>query len=469
MKSASDLQEEFENSLKQSSWWSRLIGSQFVGYISSFVGQAAFRVTTASQRALQESFLSLATRRASILAGAEDRAYVGLKISPSKGVATITNTSNKRLSLPKNSPCIAENLAEYIILPAVDLEPNKSIDVEVSQLWLERVRVIADETPWFSVLLTKELTAEAHRVDVYVNGVLWEQKFKFRNTNKDSRAYMEFYKATDQLGFRFGNGINGKIPPKGAVITLNVWCTNGVSTLIDNQALKLTDENEFATAALDIKTKTPITGGAPAADIEAIRNGSLYLTSYDHQLAWDGDYHSFVMTNVGGIIWLSVWGEKQQEQLDGVKKLENMNTIFFSAYSDIKSDEKLSSEIQTLFDGREGYNEVYRWVDRVDLPFTINLRAYTFLNSRPTDAEIYLKAQLEAKFGKNVKGKPARIYIQDIWDVINDLAGNCGVDEFKIDSTTLPSTVNIGSYSYLDVENSQFDIRYGNERTGDFQ
>ena len=460
-----DLQAEFEESLKRSSWWSRFIGSQFVTYLSNFVSQAVYRTVSASSRALQESFLSLATRRASILAAAEDKAYVGLKISPSTGTVTITNTSDKRVSLRKNSPCIAQNLTEYTILDAIDLPAGGSTIANVAQLWLEVIRVtITDPRAWFSILLTKEMTASTHRVDVVLNGELWENRFKFRNTNADTKCYMEYYKASDQLGLRFGNNINGRIPRLGDEIVLYVWCTVGESTLIDAQPLQLTNEDKTTTNAITIVTKVPIDGGAPGDDIEAIRHGALYTTPYDNQIAWDSDYRQFINTHIGGLIWLSVWGEKQQEQLDGVKKLKNTNTIFFSAYSDVKSDEKLASEIRTLFDGREGYNEFYEWVERKDKPFTIKLTGFTFVNSKPSDAEIYLKTELAERYGKDIKNKPYRILIQDLWDVINDLTKKCGIEEFKVTSDNLPVKVPVGTYSYLDIDASVFDIRYGGAR-----
>lgn len=460
-----DLQKEFEEHLKKSTWWSRFIGSQFVSYLSNFIAQIAYRTTSASSRALQESFLSLATRRASILAAAEDKAYVGLKISPSTGIVTVKNNSDFRISLRKNSPCISQNLTEYVILEAVDLPAGGSTDLNVSQLWLENIRYIVEENKsWLSILLTKEITAKTHKIDVYVNGELWNNQFKFRNTTKDSKAYMEYYKASDQLGVRFGNDINGKAPKIGDVIILNIWCTNGETTLIDDQPLQLTKEIKPIIDAIEIKTKTPVNGGALGDDIEAIRNGALYTTSYDNQIAWDSDYEQFIKSHIGGIVWLSVWGEKQQEELDGVKKLENINQIYFTAYSDVKEDEKLASEIKTLFDGREGYNENYVWKDRVDDPFTVIVTGYTFVNYKPSDAVIFLKDELLKIYGKNVKNKPYRILIQDLWDIINDLSKKCGIDEFKVISNDLPLSIPVGTYCYLDVDNSQFNINYGSDR-----
>lgn len=462
--SPKELQSEFEEKLKESSWWSRFLGSQFVGYLSNFVGQSVYRATQASERSLQESFLSLATTRPAILASAEDKAYVGRKISPSTGVALVRNTSGRRISLRKNTACIAENLNEYILLDAIDLPPNSEVEVPISQLWLEQIRfTVTEEKPWLSLLLTKAMTKQTHEIEVRVNGVLWENRFKFRNTTPDSRCYMEYYKSTDQLGIRFGNNINGRIPPVGSEIVLNVWCTIGESTLIDNQKLQLTNASPWDEKAIEVTTKTPVSGGAQAESIEETRNNALYTTAYDNQIAWDSDYLQFIKSHVA-LTWLSVWGEKQQEQMDGVKKLENINTIFFSAYSDVKDDEKLSAEIIALFDGREGYNEYYRWVDRVDAPFTVNIEAYTYLNSKPSDAEIFLRDKLNETYGKDVKNKPYRILIQDLWALIDGLREDCGIQEFYVTSDNLPETVNVGTYCYLDVENSVFDVHYGNER-----
>lgn len=459
--SQQDIQTEFEDILKQSSWWRRFIGSQFVAGFALFISQIVYRCEQFARRRLQESFLSKATKESSILAAAEDRAFVGRKISPSTGTVTVTNNDTDRLSLPLNTPLVSKEQVSYLTMNAVELMPGQSVDVPISQLVKNRItRTVESAQKWQKVLLSREMTAKAHRVDVYVNGELWEKRFKFRNTTGQSKAYMEYYKPSRQLGIRFGNNLNGKIPEMGDIIELVVWSTEGETTLINNQPLTLIDDLAELNKDVTITTKTPITGGAEGDSIEDIRNGALYSTSYDHQLAWDGDYMQFIKDNVGGIIWLSLWGEKEEEKITGVKDLRNMNKIFISAYSDRKDDVKLQAEIETLFSGRDGYNEIYEWRNRVDSPFTLAITGKVEVNGRPEDAELYLAEKLAAKYGKDIKDKPHRVLLDDVWGFIRTLKRDAFIKEFKVTAENLPDKVTVGHYSYLDIDASTITFTY---------
>lgn len=461
MSSKQEIKQEFEQILSTSDWWKRFIGSQFVDGLSNFIAQVVDRVNNTSARRLQDSFLSQATRRASILAAAEDRAHIPLKISPSTGTVKITNNTDTRISVPAMTPLISKDLVDYVITRSIDIGPLQSVSVEISQLWLERISTtVTQSVPWISVLLPQDLTAKTHKVDVYVNGQLWEKRYKFRNTTPDSKAYMEYYKPTEQLGIRFGNGINGRIPEEGSDIILNVWCTDGETVLLDGQKMQFVDEFERLNKSLSVVTETSITGGAQGDDIEAIRNGALYTTAYDNQIAWDSDYRQFIKLQVGGLVWLSVWGEKQQEALTGKKDLRNINKIFISAYSDVKDDEKLSKEIIALFDGREGYNEIYEWVTHKEMPFTINVSGKVHPNAKPEDAEIQIRELLSSLYGKNTRNKPHRILIKDIWAAINSHTSSLGITEFEVVANNLPNEIPVDTYSFLDTGSSTISFSF---------
>ncbi|GAL07956.1 phage protein [Photobacterium aphoticum] len=386
---------------------------------------------------------------------------MGLKISPSTGTATITNNGTTRVSLPMNTSLASNDLVDYVTMAAVELQPAQSADIPVFQMRIDSVvSVVTESKKWMEVLLSRDMTEKAHQVDVYVNGQLWEKRFKFRNTNRNSKVYMEFYKSTRQLGIRFGNGINGRVPAVGDEIRLNVWMTQGETTLIDNQPLKFTGRFEPLNDSTKIITKTPITGGAPGESIEDTRNGALYSTSYDYQLAWDGDYVQFITDNVGGVIWLSVWGEKDEEAVTGKKDIANINKIFISAYSDRKDGDKLEGEINGLFSGRSGYNESYKFRQPVMQPYTVNIAGRVVANGRPEDAEIVLRSALVERYGINIKDKPFRVPVDEIWDFIHSLKQQANIREFTVTADNLPQEVTVGHYSYLDIDASTIKFTY---------
>lgn len=461
MSDEEEIKESFQAQLDKSPWWSRLSGSQFVNGMVTFVSQIMLRLTNAADRALQESFLSLASKRSSILAGAEDVGYVGLKISPSIGKSIITNKGTERIVFEAYTPIMSKQLTNYVILNAIDLAPGESIEEDIEQLWLVQTSVeVTNPEKWMNYLIPVDVTAVTHRIDVYVDGELWEHKFKFRNTDPDSKVYMEFYKPTEQLGIRFGDGIKGAIPPQGAVITFDIWCTDGETTLIDNQPLLLTGDKEPLNASVEIMTSTPVTGGAAAETTETTRQGALYTTPYDDEIVWRGDYSHFIRKNVAGIIWISVWGEQDQEELVGKHDVAHINQIYISAYSNIKDDAVLYEEILDLFVGRPEFNKEYNDVTRKELPYTVEVVGVVFSHSNASDAEKIIKNALDTTYGRDVKDKPHRVYEQNIWDLINNLTNDTGIDEFDLVITGLPLEVPVDTYSFLDIENSTITFTY---------
>lgn len=91
------------------------------------------------------------------------------------------------------------------------------------------------------MLLSRALTEVCYKLDVLItiDGVetQWTKSTQFRMATSTSKVYVEFYKPTDQLGVRFGDGTIGMILPVGATIKLKVWCSNGDITLLANRDL----------------------------------------------------------------------------------------------------------------------------------------------------------------------------------------------------------------------------------------
>ncbi|WCH25173.1 bleomycin hydrolase [Aeromonas salmonicida] len=462
-----EFEDAFEEALAKKSWWSRLMGSQFSTGIATFVGQMVERCDFLARRLIQEAFMSTATKRASILAAAEDRGYVGRMISPSLGKARFTNKTTSTVNLSYGTPLTAPNRLHYVLHEAAQLDPGESLVLTVAQLE-EKVLTanITAEQKWLELLLTKEMTKSAAKVDVYVTlprrpKEQWVKRYQFRRADGEAKVYTEFYKPTEQLGVRFGNGLSGKVPPAGSTITLNVWCTEGDSTLIEGQKMELDSLNDALVAGISIVTTTSIVGGAAGESTEDVRKGALYSTAYDEQIVWDNDYRHFIVQNIADLVWLNVWGETAQERESGYS-LDNINRIFFSAYSDKKSQAQLETEILALFESNHELNRRYRYVPVLRSPFTITLNG--IMNGRQ-QAEIVRQAMIEtldSAFGEDAvsrKGKDgdATIYEKDIWAVLREL-GN--VIEFKLSVNNQDRAPLLNEYVFLDAANSTYNLEY---------
>lgn len=460
--------DDFNEIMRAKTWWARLLGTQFATGIATYVGQMVERCESLARRLLQEAFLSTAVKRSSILAAAEDRGYVGRKVTPSTGKVLVTNNTTGSLVLPYGAPLIAPNQLDYVITQAAQLQPGDSLELEIGQLTeVVITTTIGEGQKWLEILLPLDVSAKATRVDVYVTPpgkpqTLWEKRYQFRRAGPDAKVYTEFYKATEQLGIRFGNGISGAIPPTSSVIQLTVWCSVGDSTLIEGQPLELEGQTEAVKAAVTIRTVTPIAGGAAGESTEDVRKGALYITPYDEQIVWDNDYRHFIHANIPNLSWLQVWGEVQQEKVTGFS-INNIGRIFISAYSPVISQERLEELIIALFEGTRELNRRYTFVPPNRQPFTLVLKGVLYPRQQAESVKQVLMTALIAGFGENAVGADGAsertIYEKDIWATLDDLAV---LQDFTIELVGRAPVAMPGDYVFLDAIESTYDLRYEN-------
>lgn len=457
------IQRDFEDILKGKSWWRRFVGSQFVEGVALFVGQIVFMVKQAADKALGEAFLSTAIKRASVLASAEDRGYVGRRVTPSIGDALIKNKTENVIHLPIHTHMISRNQLVYLIQEPVTIEPNDSQMVKLVQLELVKVtKKVVNQDLFMAVLLPKDLTAQASSIDVYIeyagNRERWSKSFMFRNSNSGSKVYTEFYKPTEQIGIRFGDGINGSIPPLGSTIILEVWCTEGESMLVEGQKLTLIGDVSDLDEKVEISTVTPITGGAPAENTEETRLGALYSTAYDEQIVWGGDYIHFIRTHIGGITWLRVWGESEEEKSTGVKSLDNINSIFISGHKKgVNQDSLQKNIIELLGNIPNQMNKHFKYRDTNYLPFTIKINGKCATHLVPEDVKVKLINALDTRFGKDSKDIQDGILLKDIWAFIDST--HLLID-YNLEVVGVMQSVKLNDFIFMDVVKSSIQVDY---------
>ena len=488
MSNSKEYKAQFENILTKSSWWSRLRGSQFIEMIATFVGQMVYKSRAAAERNLQEGFLSTAIKRSSILAAAEDKGYVGRRISPSTGRVEVNNLSNSFVSLPVNAPLISNSALAYVTKSAIEIPAHGTVEVDISQLSLRVFKAIIEQEEKFqTVLLSKAVTAKVHKLDVYVSSEtggaeLWEKRYMFRRATARSKVYDEFYKPTEQLGIRFGNGVHGKIPEEDSEITLQAWLTEGDTTLINEQPLELTGDVAYLNDYLTIKTVTPIVGGASAESEEETRSGALYVTPFDEQIVWDDDYSHYIRRNLAHITWVNAWGEQEQEQQDGKADLDNINRIFISSYSSTLSQDELNRSITELLVSTNYLNKRYRFVEANLRPFTIALTGTVTGEKDILQVKKVIQEAVDAAYGKDPKGeRPSsdtssvaaygqgasyggneKVRADEIKEKdVNKLIRELGLFyDFSINWSGYPSNIKLEDYVFIDIEASTLDIRY---------
>lgn len=465
------IQEEFESLIESNTYWSKFVGSQFVSMLVTFITQMVYRCYQYADAALAEGFISTASRRASILAAAETVGYVGTKPTPSTGQAIITlSDADTVVSVPQYTTLMSDDQYAYLTMEEAEFGSDGTATVAVSQLEIQEVTAtVSSATEFLEVVLSKDLTATCYKLEVFVtsNGTKtqWTKSTMFRLATSSSKVYVEFYKPSEQLGVRFGDGTVGMLPPAGSTITLKVWCTSGDVTLVSGQALTPVDDYADLANSISVTTSGSITDGTDAESTEITRNRAQYYLAYDNQVVWAADYAFYIIRNVSGMTWCKVWGEAEQETLDGEMKVSNINNIFITGwYPDKTQDDLKTLILAALDDVPNEMNKTFTYTPVSELPFTITLTGTISASLTKSTVLSELKSYLATRFGKNSTyfdpdstGELTLIKKKDLWAYIEGLSY---FEDFSLEFTNWNDSNGYNQFVYLDVDSSVFTISY---------
>ncbi len=470
----SDYKKEFEDLINNGnySFWKRLIGSQFLSGLALLFGHVMDRSKWVAERALQETRLSTAITRSSILAKAEDAGYIPRLIVSSVGKVEIFNDTAQIQRVPAMTELISNIGLIYTIKVAVDIPANGSLIVDIEQSQRVVINHTVTETKkYYEVLLSKATTEKVVKIEVLVEtsslgAVYWDEKFQFRNTTANSDAYTRIYKPTDQLGVRFGNGQRGKMVEAGDLISMEVILSDGDTELVAGTDLSFADSQHDLNGKITFRTTTVIAGGAPQESIEEIRNGAKYAVAYDHQVVWNDDYTFYIKQQVPKLNRVTVWGEAEQEQELGFKDIANMNKIFVSGYSAELDQGLVEAAIITAFSTIPLLNRELKYVQVVMSPYTVVINADITVNRSVTEVIEQLKEAMRLRFGHEADGfkdehgaftDPSNVKRKDLWNFVDDLGI---LKDFDIVITGLDGERALADYRHLDTNNSTFNIGY---------
>jgi len=494
-----ELYDKFNTLITDNRWWSRFANSQFIRMMAMFGAQVIYVCRSYAETALPEGFISTANKRSSILAAAEDRGYVARMVKAGYGTVDINNKTSSPIQLPSNMTLWGENQYPYVLTDAVTIPANGVIqNAAVEQKELVTIDTNIDKSVEFlSILLPKDITAKTVDITVYVisDGVSekWEHNAQFRLATGKSKNYTTFYKPTEQIGIRFGDGSIGMMPPDNCTIRLQVWTSEGDLTLVAGQRLKPSGDFQYLTTSVEIMTSTPVTNGADIESTEETRNRAMYSVVYDDQIVWRGDYKFYLMGKLPGISWLNVWGESDEETANGknamlngapadgiytppgglplkmvngkLMDVQNINTIFFSAHKPGVTDQEIGDLIITALTSiPTRMNKKFKHYLPNKLPFTLTLTGKVNPEVIISDALTNIRQALESQFGidsttvadQRVRGFNT-IKENDIWAAIQALS--C-LSEFKIEVIGMSEAVLPYDFIYLNVQNSTISISY---------
>ncbi|HFU2857329.1 TPA: baseplate protein [Enterobacter cloacae] len=461
----------FNSLIEKNRWWSRFANSQFLKMMAVFAAQVIYYARMYAENALPEGFISTATKRSSILAAAEDRGYVARLIIPSEGTIDINNRSANQIQLPAYTTLWGDNQYPYVLTAGAVLPPGvKVTDIPVKQMELIKVTTDVDVgEEFYTIVLPKDITAKAVELSVYVTFAgkteRWTENPQFRLATNSSKNYVVFYKPTEQLGIRFGDGSIGAMIPDNCSVEIQVWTSEGDVTLVTGQRLQPSGAYQYLAPDLDIFTSKPITNGAAMESTEQTRNRAMYHVAYDDQVVWRGDYKYFLETRIAGINWMNIWGEHDEELATGVRNIANINKIFISGHKPGVADADLEDMINKVLNSIPNrMNKYFEYRTPKKLPYTIEVTGIAFTEIVPSDAMSLISKTLETKFGENAKNSDsmrtnnyAQLKVNEIWAAIQALNV---LDRFEV-KVNMPNQAKLmEDFVYLNIVGSTIKITH---------
>lgn len=448
--------DEFKRMLTSLPGYERLTDSQIVEGISLFQSWALRQANWRAERAHQEGFLSTAINRSSVLAHAESKQYVPRKPTPSRGTVALANTGDAPVSVPAGTTWLGDNQLTYRVTDDVVVPAGSSVRTEVRQLTSQQITFRVDaRKPFYELVLGRDESTEISDFTVTVDGERWTMEPRLMNTSRNAKIYDEFYTALDEIGIRFGNGVFGRIPPDGAEVVVDALLTRGQTELLPGQTLRYVEGSEdHNIGMLEARTYTTITGGRPREDIEEIRRNALYYPLYDEQLVWRDDYAFRIRRQWPEAVWVSVWGEHEQEQVYGMD-LDNIGKIYVSAYAPERPD--ILDEITANLE--EPISRQYIAVPPNEKPFTIRLNA-TIERSIPRQRAMNAVTDTLAKhYGKNSYDRRETIKLKDFYRLIS-ATGHFEMGDFVVELFGDYSSNGLEDLVFLDVAASEINVGY---------
>ena len=251
--------------------WKSLKGSQFVQHLAIMLGWSIEDASYKVERAHQEGFLDTAINRSSILAHGEDREYIPRKPTPGRGKANIINQGGFSITLLRGMEFMSDGQNQYCLNETTVIPAYSTVEAAFTQSWKEEItHEITEEKPFYEILFGRDISPTVMDFSVHVDESgrgefeLWVYNRRFFNVGADASCYDEFYHYTDQIGIRFGNGIFGRIPPKGAIVKITMTRTLGDVFLLSGQTLYPIEELTYPNgepASISIEVSETIQDG----------------------------------------------------------------------------------------------------------------------------------------------------------------------------------------------------------------
>lgn len=330
-----------------------------------------------TDRLANESYLSTAVQRSSVLRHAQHLGYTPRSATAATAALTFTVTTRRDVTIPAGfkvstvpgegeEPIVFETLRD-LTFPASTASPTaaQTLVVEAEEGVLIEDEIVATSTGDLNAVFT--LTQRPVIVDSLVvrvvekpgdPGHVWFPANNLLDVSPGDLAYALSLGANDELSIRFGDGTNGRVPPRGAVIHARYRVGGGadgnvvagsITEVVDPADIVFplpdpTQTGEFSEPPLiEVTNLEPAGGGADSESLDSIRSNTPRAVRTQERAVSLEDFQTLALTIP----------QVQVAKAKAVGKVYTNITIFVAPPGGTTPSQQMLTSVVDFFDARK--------------------------------------------------------------------------------------------------------------------
>lgn len=413
-------------------------------------------------RAANESTLSTATRRESVVALAKDLGYEPLGFQPSSVVVSFTNTAEDAVEIPVGTR-VAANVDNGSAVLNIPFETDEDVVVDANGVasvtatqgftvlgtfsFGEDLGMSDGEPRQTFTLSSPGVVTQSVQVYVYdgVNYFPWQRVDHFADYSPLSRVYRVIDDGSGSYQVEFGDGVSGLVPPISHFISAVYRVVDGTSgnvpagSIIDIEEIPGLTESQVSTitGAITVTNNSPATGGTDPEDTESIRQAASQAFRSSGRAVTLEDFQN-LSVGVSGVGKASALSDTSASVLVAVAPSRNFGTAEPRPGYDEDGEvtvelSDIKTRVEDALDRAALAGVTASVLDPVYVDVTIEMSVVAIPSVRQADAEVLIKQAILDRFDYSLVPFGAAIYPSDLISTVASLGitEDVGVDVLK--------------------------------------
>ena len=159
------------------------------------------------------------------------------------------------------------------------------------------------------------------------------------------------------------------------------------------------------------------------------------------------------------MIWCNIWGEAEQEKMDGQLDLRNNNKIFFCVYA--PDEPNIKDSIKPFMEENiPQLNRRYQPVEVIEKTFIVTIEGKVKRSVMLSDAIKLIKDKLWNNYHANSRNRRQKALKRDLYRICNSLNVFESLEDIDITITGTAEPENLTQMVFIDFDNTVINLSY---------